>query len=272
MNRFTTILLLIVGVLLGANLMLDAVTPSQLGITDTPMIHGQKWRVHDRDRPQPKVVVPATGDKSVPPPSDAIVLFNGENLDQFTNKTLTIENGAMVMGRGGQKTVDSYGDIQLHVEWASPNPPEKEDQNRGNSGIKLMGRYEVQVLDSYQNPTYADGQAGAIYGLHPPMVNASKAPGQWQSYDIFFRAPRFNEDQTIASPAYVTVVHNGVLVQFHEAFQGPPRWRSNTQYKYHQAKLPLEFQWHQSPVRYRNIWLRPLDEYNALDAASRAHE
>lgn len=262
------ILLLALVILLAANLVTNTVTPTQLGITNTAPVHGQKWRVHDMQRPQPKVVAPANGEAPVLPPSDAVVLFNGENLDQFRNKELRIENGAMIMGPGGQETIEAYGDIQLHVEWSAPNPPQEEGQDRGNSGILLMGLYELQVLDSYQSSTYPDGQAAALYGQHPPMVNASKAPGQWQTYDIFFRAPRFNDDKTLASPAYATVVHNGVLVQFHHPYLGPARWRSNTQYHYHAEKLPLSLQWHRSPVRYRNIWIRPLDEYNALDAAS----
>ena len=270
-RHLTNVLLLSLVILLASNLLLNGVTPAQLGITKTPYIHGQKWRVHDMQRPQPKVVDPANRQEAVPPPPDALVLFNGENLDQFRNKEMHIENGAMIMGKGGQETIESFGDIQLHVEWSTPNPPQAEGQNRGNSGIQFMGLYEIQVLDSYQNPTYADGQAGALYGQHPPMVNASKPPGQWQTYDIFFRAPRFKEDKSLKSPAYVTVVHNGVLVQLHHPYLGPSRWRANTEYQHHAEKLPLSLQWHRSEVRYRNIWVRPLDEYNAIDATSQKH-
>lgn len=272
MRAFLLVATVIITALLVANLMTDTVTLSQLGLTKNPHISGQKWRVHDVDRPLPKVVQTAALAEPLRPPSDAIVLFNGDNLDQFVNKSLLIENDAMIMGKGGQQTIDSYGDIQLHVEWASPNPPIAEGQNRGNSGIILMGLYEVQVLDSYQSPTYADGQAAALYGQHPPMVNASKPSGEWQSYDIFFRAPRFNDDETLQSPAYITVVHNGVLVQFNQPFLGPAGWRRNTTYQYHSAKLPLQLQWHRSEVKYRNIWLRPLDSYNALDEASKVRE
>ena len=271
MRYLVPVLLLVLVILLGANLITETVTPAQLGLTRTPLIQGQKWRVHDMQRPQPKVVVPANGDEPVPPPSDAIVLFDGKNFDHFRNKDLLIEDGAMVMGPGGQETVDPFGDVQLHVEWTAPDPPQDDGQNRGNSGIVLMGLYEVQVLDSYQSPTYPDGQAAALYGQHPPMVNASKAPGRWQTYDIFFRAPRFAADESLVSPAYVTVVHNGVLVQLHHPYLGPPRWRSNSQYRHHAEKLPLALQWHRSPVRYRNIWIRPLDEYNALDEAARSN-
>lgn len=267
-RQVTTILLLVLVILLAANLFTGTVTPTQLGIKNTPLIHGQKWQVHDMRRPQPKVVEPASGEQPAQPPSDAVVLFNGESLDQFSNKQLQIDNGTMIMGPGGQQTIAAFGDIQLHIEWSAPNPPQGEGQDRGNSGIQLMGLYEVQVLDSYQSQTYPDGQAAALYGQHPPMVNASKAPGQWQTYDIFFRAPRFNEDKNLQSPAYVTVVHNGVLVQLHQPYLGRSRWRENAQYEYHAEKLPLSLQWHGSPVKYRNIWLRPLDEYNTLDAAS----
>lgn len=267
-RQVTTILLFVLVILLAANLLTGSVTPTQLGIKNTPLVHGQKWRVHDMRRPQPKVVEPANGEQPAQPPSDAVVLFNGESLDQFSNKQLQIDNGAMIMGPGGQQTIAAFGDIQLHIEWSAPSPSQGEGQNRGNSGIKLMGLYEVQVLDSYQSQTYPDGQAAALYGQHPPMVNASKAPGQWQTYDIFFRAPRFNEDKSLQSPAYVTVVHNGVLVQLHQPYLGTSRWRENAQYEYHTEKLPLSLQWHGSPVKYRNIWLRPLDEYNTLDAAS----
>jgi len=261
MNKLTVILLLVVISLLAANLQPAGVTPAQLGITDPPFIHDQEWRMHDRDRPQPEIVVP--GDQSLPvaPPSDAIVLFDGTDLEHFQNQDLEIEDGAMVMGKGGQQTIASFGDIQLHVEWSSPRPPRGDDQNRGNSGIKLMGLYEIQVLDGYQNATYADGLQGALYGQYPPMVNASKPPGEWQSYDIYFKAPRFKEDKSLDAPAYVTVVHNGVLIQHHRAFLGPTRWRARSKYEYHASKLPLSLQWHQSPVRYRNIWVRPLDQH-----------
>ena len=196
------------------------------------------------------------------------MLFDGSNLDHFSNKSLQIVDGAMVMGGGGQQTLASFGDVQLHLEWASPNPVTHEGQGRGNSGVILMGLYEVQVLDSFQNPTYADGQAGAIYGVQPPMVNVSRAPGEWQSYDIYFRAPKFFADGGLLSPARVTVEHNGVLVQLDQAFNGASAWRRNGVYKVHAKKLPLKFQWHNSPVRYRNVWIRPLPANTAKLAPS----
>ena len=166
----------------------------------------------------------------------------------------------MVMGEGGQRTLESFGDVQLHIEWASPNPPVGNGQNRGNSGVIFMGLYEVQVLDSYQSETYADGQGAAIYGVQPPLVNVSRPPGKWQSYDIYFRAPVFNEDGGLHSPAIVTVMHNGILVQSEQAYNGPSTWRRNGTYEAHKEKLPLELQWHNGAVRYRNIWVRPLSE------------
>jgi hypothetical protein len=236
----------------------------------TPLIKGQQWRVHDISRPLPEVV--ASGDSLglVEPPADALVLFDGSNLNNFSNTSLKIVNGAMVMGEGGQQTLESFADVQLHLEWASPMPVQDEGQDRGNSGVILMGLYEVQVLDSFQNPTYADGQAGAIYGVQPPMVNVSRAPGEWQSYDIYFRAPKFLADGGLLSPARVTVEHNGVLVQLDQAFNGPSTWRRNGVYEAHAEKLPLTLQWHGSPVRYRNIWIRPLHANTAKLAPSLA--
>jgi hypothetical protein len=226
----------------------------------TPQIPGQPWRVHDISRPLPEVISPGDSLGLVEPPPDALVLFDGTNLDHFNNKALEITDGAMVMGEGGQQTVASFADVQLHLEWTSPLPVTNAGQNRGNSGVIIMGLYEVQVLDSFQNPTYADGQAGAIYGVQPPRVNVSRPPGQWQSYDIFFSAPRFGSDGKLVSPARVTVEHNGVLVQLDQAFNGPSTWRRNGVYKAHAEKLPLVLQWHGSPVRYRNIWIRQLTE------------
>ena len=226
----------------------------------TPQITGQQWRVHDTSRPQPEIVSPGDSLGMVVPPAGSQVLFDGSSLDHFSNQSLAIENGAMVMGVGGQGTLDGFGDVQLHVEWASPNPPAGNGQNRGNSGVIFMGLYEVQVLDSYQNETYPDGQAGALYGVRPPSVNVSRPPGEWQSYDIDFEAPVFNADGSLRSPAYATVVHNGVLVQHKQAYNGPSTWRRNGRYEAHKSKLPLRLQWHGSPVRYRNIWVRSLHQ------------
>src|SRR5262249_19770213 len=161
-------------------------------------------------------------------------------------------------GAGAILTKDEFGDCQLHVEWAAPDPPKGRDQGRGNSGVMLFGRYEIQVLDSFENLTYADGQAAAVYGQYPPLVNASRPPGQWQSYDIVFHGPRFGKDEKLLQPARLTMFHNGVLVQNNVELSGPTGHRVRPPYKAHAAKLPLFLQDHGNPVRFRNIWIRQL--------------
>jgi hypothetical protein len=157
-------------------------------------------------------------------------------------------------------TKRGFGDVQLHVEWATPTRVQGNGQGRGNSGVIIMGKYEVQVLDSYGNQTYADGQAAALYGQYPPLVNASRGPGEWQTYDIVFRRPRFAKNGKVSSPARVTVLHNGVLVQDAETLWGPTQWLQHGTYASHPDSLPLVLQDHDNPVRYRNIWLRPLGD------------
>lgn len=161
-------------------------------------------------------------------------------------------------GTGAIATVGAFGDVQLHVEFATPNPPSGEGQERGNSGVYLMSTYELQVLDSYRNVTYPDGQAGAIYGQYPPLVNASRPPGQWQSYDILFRAPRFDAGGQLLAPARMTVFHNGVLVQNDVALTGPTGHRRRPPYAPHAERLPIVLQDHGNPMRFRNIWVREL--------------
>ncbi|MEK9863478.1 MAG: DUF1080 domain-containing protein, partial [Verrucomicrobiota bacterium] len=204
--------------LLGAFALTAHGADAPIGYTDTPMIPGQKWRVHDKDRPRPSVVTPGTTfSHSAPAPSDAIVLFDGKDLSMWRNgnkpANWKVENGYMEVapGSGSIQTRDDFGDFQLHLEFATPHVVEGNSQGRGNSGVIIYGKYEVQVLDSFNNPTYADGQAGAMYGHLPPLANASKVPGAWQSYDIIFEAPRW-EDGKIAKKACVTVIHNGVLL------------------------------------------------------------
>lgn len=236
------------------------------GYTDTPFIPGSKYRVHDPDRPQPPVVTPGIpGTPSAPgtPPSDAVVLFDGTSLDEWEGKDgpapWTLENGCVrVAPRSGNIwTKKNLGSCQLHVEFMEPSEVKGEGQGRGNSGIFLMRRYEIQVLDGYDNPTYADGTTGAIYGQFPPRVNACRKPGEWQKYDILWEAPVF-EGETLVTPAYVTVLLNGILLHHHQELQGPTKHRETTSYVAHPAEAPLELQDHGDPVSFRNIWYRPL--------------
>ncbi|HUG54675.1 MAG TPA: DUF1080 domain-containing protein [Vicinamibacteria bacterium] len=226
------------------------------------------WPVHDESRPQPKTVDPGKAGPPVGPPADAVVLFDGKDLSRWRSDKdggkakWTVENGYMQVakGTGTMRTADSYGDAQLHVEWASPSPPVgKGGQDQGNSGVFLMGRYEVQILDSYGNKTYPDGQAAAIYGQYPPLVNASRPPGEWQTYDIVFRAPRFDGAGTLLRPARLTVFHNGVLVQDNRELTGPTAHKARPPYASHAGRLPITLQDHSHPVRFRNIWIRELE-------------
>lgn len=241
------------------------------GYTDTPLIPGSRWRVHDRDRPHPRVIdpgTPGTQDRPGKPPSDAIVLFDGTDLAQWRADNggppgWKIENGALVVvgGKGSLVTRQEFGDCQLHIEWAAPEPPRGTGQGRGNSGVLLFGRYEVQVLDSYDNLTYADGQAAALYGQYPPLVNACRKPGEWQTYDILFTAPRF-KDGRLEQPGYITVLHNGVVVHNHTQILGSMAHRQVPSYQPHGPRGPLVLQDHDNPVRYRNIWIRELKDYD----------
>ncbi|WP_437186957.1 3-keto-disaccharide hydrolase [Planctomicrobium sp. SH668] len=206
---------------------------------------------------KPAVVTPGEGASA---PSDAIVLFDGTNLDAWNG----VENWSLQDGYGiagsAISTKESFGDCQFHVEFATPSEVKGDGQGRGNNGIYLMGRYEIQVLDSYENETYYDGQCGAVYKQHPPLVNASRKPGEWQTYDIFFTAPRFNEDQTLKSPAYVTVLHNGVLIQNHFELLGATAWDVAPSYHAHAPREPFGLGYHGDPVKFRNIWIRDLDK------------
>ena len=232
--------------------------------------HGQNmtdWPQHSMDRPQPRVVTPGPARGPVAPPSDAIVLFDGTSLAAWrhTDEAKSparwkVENGYMEVVRrtGSIETVQGFGDAQLHVEFMSPAAATGTGQNRGNSGVFLMGRYEVQVLDSYGNTTYPDGQAASIYGQFPPLVNASRPPGEWQELDITFRAPRFDASGQLLSPARMTVFHNGVLVHDAVELVGPTSNRRRDPYEAHAAELPISLQDHGEPVRFRNIWVRKL--------------
>jgi hypothetical protein len=235
-----------------------------IGYTDTPLIPGSKWRVHDIDRPRPSVVKP--GDHAGAPPADAVVLFDGKNLQAWQDAKggaagWKVEKGyvEVVAGSGNIATKQKFGDCQLHVEFRSPTPPKGSSQERGNSGVFLSGLYEIQVLDSFDNLTYADGQASAVYGQSPPMVNASRPPGEWQSYDIIYTAPRFEQGK-LAKPGYVTVFHNGVLTQNHTQLLGGTVHRALPKQVVHEVEGPIELQDHHTPVRYRNIWVRPIKD------------
>jgi hypothetical protein len=227
------------------------------------------WLEHDRLRPLPPVVTAGTGNSQEQPgrpPSDAIVLFDGKGLERWvamdgSPTRWVVKDGAMecVPGSGYVRTLECFGDCQLHVEWATPAPPHGEGQGRGNSGVFFgYDRYEIQVLDSYENKTYADGSAGSVYGQYPPLVNASRPAGQWQSYDIVWTAPRFDAEGKLLSRARVTVFHNGVLVQNDVRLTGPTSWLERARYRAHPEKLPIALQDHGNPVRYRNIWVREL--------------
>jgi hypothetical protein len=251
------------------------------GYTDTPFLPGGEWRVHDDARPRPGVVTPGslpTDEHRGAAPSDAVVLFDGTDLSEWRSwqGPFGIEfypsYSTGIMGEPGWKVENGYmevtapanliskqkfGDIQLHVEWASPATVVGASQGRGNSGIGIMGTYEIQVLDSFENKSYADGQAGGIYGQYPPLVNAARGPGQWQAYDIVFEAPRF-ADGKLVKPAYATVFHNGVLLHHRQEVLAPTGHRVRSEYRQHEPEGPIVLQMHNNPVRYRNIWVRRL--------------
>jgi hypothetical protein len=244
---------------------------ANLGYTDTPYISGNKYRVHDDQRPTPRVVTPPTASTQDAPgtvPSDAVVLFDGTDLSGWEKlgggePGWKVENGYMevVPKSGDINTKAQLGDCQLHLEWAAPTEIKGEGQGRGNSGVFLMCQYEIQVLDCYENPSYADGMTGGIYGQCPPLVNACRKPGEWQTYDIIWIAPRF-EDDRLVSPARVTVMLNGILLHHDKELLGPTNHKKTTFYNPHDRQAPLRLQDHNDLVRYRNIWYRPLTHYD----------
>jgi hypothetical protein len=233
-----------------------------IGYDDTPLIPGQTWRVHDSARPQPRIVGPAADNRM--PPSDAVVLFDGVDLSGWQSfasgapARWRVAEGDLevVPGTGDIRTTAEFGDCQLHVEFATPAEVKGSSQGRGNSGVFLMGRYEIQVLDCFDNPTYPDGTTGAIYGQHPPLVNACRPPGEWQTYDVIWHTPRFSAERLV-TPAYCTVLHNGVLVQNHTQLLGQTSHKVAPEWTPHPPVGPLRLQDHGDLVRFRNIWYRP---------------
>lgn len=225
----------------------------------------QEWAVHDMNRPVPQVVDPGPAGPPAPAPAGAVILFDGSHLDRWAGEKggpalWKVENGYMeaVAKTGSIRTKKKFGDCRLHIEWATPAVVVGEGQGRGNSGVFLMNAYEVQILDSYNNRTYADGQAAAIYGQHPPLVNACRPPGEWQSYDIEFRSPRFAADGALLEPARMTVRHNGILVHDNAVLTGPTAHKARPPYAAHPDRLPISLQDHGNPTRFRNIWVQDL--------------
>lgn len=268
-NVCIAFLLLIAGVVLIAQQNPDA------GFTDTPMLPGLPYHVHDPFRPHPKVVRP--GALPGQAPSDAVVLFDGKDLSKWTAARLgkaaftlsanpapwKVANGYFEVApkSGDIATKDKFRDVQLHLEWMEPPGITGTSQGRGNSGVFLMGLFEIQILDSYLSPTYADGQAGAMYGQWPPLVNAVRKPGEWQSYDIVFEAPAFADGKRTRS-ASMTVFLNGVLLHNHKEEMGPTIYRQVPKYEPGPSEGPIILQDHGSPVRFRNIWVRRLGRYD----------
>ena len=249
----------------GLLIALSAAALAADGYKDTPLIPGTKWHVHDPDRPLPPVVTPgepSTQEKAGTAPSDAVVLFDGKDLSKWKSGSgeakWKVENGVAIASGGDIQTKDEFGpDFQLHLEWAAPVPPKGAGQGRGNSGVFLFGRYEIQILDNYDNPTYADGHATAIYDYLPPQVNACRKPGEWQTYDIICEGPRFKEGK-LEKPMIVTVLHNGVVTQNRSVLRGDTPFRSVGTYRAHPEKGPFRLQDHNNPVRFRNMWVREI--------------
>ena len=227
---------------------------------DAPLIPGSDYTVHDTTRPQPRKVE-TKGAVSVTAPSDASILFDGTNTDAWTGDW-AVKDGILIASKGKFETKQKFGDCQIHLEYRIPADRKVKGQGGGNSGVFLMGKYEVQVLESHTNKTYPDGQAGAMYGQYPPLVNPATAQGEWQSYDIIFKAP-ISKDGEVVTPAQVTVLFNGVVVQAAQDYLGPSTHKKNTSYpKNHPEKGPIALQWHGDPIEYRNIWIRDLGDYD----------
>ncbi|HMP40756.1 MAG TPA: DUF1080 domain-containing protein, partial [Roseiflexaceae bacterium] len=225
----------------------------------------EQWPSHDMRRPRPDAITPAAS--AAQAPAGAVVLFDGRSLEGWSSLDGSpapwhVRDGYFEVAprTGDIQTTSVFGDVQLHLEWAAPLPVRGDSQGRGNSGVFMMGIYEIQVLDSYDNPSYADGYAGAIYGQHPPIFNATTQPGEWQVYDIVFRRPRFDAAGELVSPARLTIFHNGICIQNNVELRGPTGWMAPLPYSAHADKLPLRLQDHGDPVRFRNIWLVELPD------------
>jgi hypothetical protein len=225
----------------------------------------EQWPSHAMSRPRPASIAPA--ESPAQPPPGAVILFDGSSLEGWTSldgspARWEVRDGYFEVAprTGDIQTKHLFGDVQLHIEWTAPVPVSGASQGRGNSGVFLMGLYEVQVLDTYDNPTYADGYAGAVYGQHPPIFNAMRQPGEWQSYDVAFRRPRFDASGALVSPARLTIFHNGVCVQNNVELRGPTSWMAPLPYAPHADRLPLQLQDHGNPVRFRNIWALELPD------------
>lgn len=244
-------------VVIGAALALLTLAEAALAQARREFESGRIW-------PEPKVVDPGPpGGPSGGPPADAIVLFEGKDMSAWKGgENWKVADGVVTVGRGDIETKQPFGDCQIHLEFAEPQQVRGSGQGRGNSGVYIMGRYEVQILDSSNNTTYFDGQCGAVYKQHPPLVNVSRKPGEWQTYDIIFDAPRFDASGKVEKKAAVTVLQNGVVVQNHFELEGGTFWDEPAHYTAHAAKEPLKLQDHGNPVQFRNIWIRELSPIN----------
>jgi hypothetical protein len=261
---------------LGLGVAASAVAQTNLGYSDTPIIPGTSWHVHDGTRPQPRLVTPGTNfSQMAAAPSDAVVLFDGKDLSKWQSgrggePRWAVTNGCFETGRGGGiRTRDKWADFQLHLEFATPTRVQGNGQGRGNSGVLINGMYEVQVLDCFNNPTYPDGQTGALYGQTPPLVNACKPPGEWQTYEILFESPRWDAEGKLLKKANVTVIQNGVVLHHQREYIGAtdgiggvPHKALAAYPKPHPPEVFIELQDHGNPVRYRNIWIRTMGEYD----------
>jgi hypothetical protein len=217
----------------------------------------EQWHVHDPKRTQPAVVEPKYDGKPVVAPADATIIFDGKSLDKLTNKKWKLEDGVMTVARGSQKSVDKFKDLHLHVEWRAPLGRKGWGQAQGNSGVFFPGGYEVQVLNCWANRTYPDGMTGAIYGQQPPMFNACRKPGEWQAYDIHYKAPVFKDDKLV-TPPYITVFLNGIKIHDNYEIKGTCHYRKVASFRPHNPEGQISLQAHGNPVSYRNIWAAPL--------------